>query len=76
MRIRSERAPDPADRRRNVVTITAEGGLLLDRLDALLASLQDDLLAPLAEPERRQLVELLTRLVEHHARATPPEPGG
>ncbi|WP_185089413.1 MarR family winged helix-turn-helix transcriptional regulator [Nonomuraea muscovyensis] len=71
-----ERAPDPADRRRNVVTITAEGGLLLDRLDALLASLQDDLLAPLAEPERRQLVELLTRLVEHHARATPPEPGG
>ncbi|WP_109524991.1 MarR family winged helix-turn-helix transcriptional regulator [Nocardia aurea] len=68
-----ERAPDPADRRRNVITMTPAGRRALDRLDALVASLQDDLLAPLAEPEREQLIELLARLVDHHGgRVAPP----
>ncbi|MFD1936776.1 MULTISPECIES: MarR family winged helix-turn-helix transcriptional regulator [Nonomuraea] len=64
-----ERAPDETDRRRNVITITQEGRKQLDRLDALLSTLQDQLLAPLTVAEREQLVELLGRLVEHHARA-------
>lgn len=64
-----ERAPDPADRRRNVITMTPEGRRHLERLDTLLVSLQADLLAPLTEPERDQLIELLTRMVDHHAQA-------
>jgi MarR family transcriptional regulator, lower aerobic nicotinate degradation pathway regulator len=60
------RTPDPADRRRNVVTITAEGESHLEQLDPVVADLQDDLLAPLTSDERRQLVRLLTKLVDHH----------
>jgi DNA-binding MarR family transcriptional regulator len=62
-----ERAPDPADRRRNVITITQQGRRHLRQLDKLLATIQDDLLAPLTQPERDQLTRLLTRLLEHHA---------
>ena len=60
------RTPDPSDRRRNVVTITATGRRRLRQLDATVAELQDDLLAPLTAGERRQLTDLLTKLVEHH----------
>jgi MarR family transcriptional regulator, lower aerobic nicotinate degradation pathway regulator len=60
------RTPDPHDRRRNVVTITDEGREHLERLDALVAKLQDDLLAPLTPAERSKLVRLLTKLVAHH----------
>jgi DNA-binding MarR family transcriptional regulator len=69
-----ERTPDPADRRRNVVTMTTRGRRHLRQLDKLVASIQDDLLAPLAQPERDQLIRLLTRLLDHHAPAahTPP----
>lgn len=63
-----ERAPDPADRRRNVITITQQGRRHLRRLDKLIAAIQDDLLAPLTQPERDQLTLLLARLLEHHAR--------
>jgi MarR family transcriptional regulator, lower aerobic nicotinate degradation pathway regulator len=63
-----ERAPDPRDRRRNVVTLTAAGRRHLRRLDTLVARAQDGLLAPLSPAERRQLVDLLTRVVDHHAR--------
>ncbi|MFG6193090.1 MarR family winged helix-turn-helix transcriptional regulator [Nonomuraea sp. JJY05] len=66
-----ERAPDPADRRRNVITITLEGLQQVRRLHTLIASLQDELFAPLSQPEREQLSGLLTRLLEHHSR-----PGG
>ncbi|ETK30912.1 MarR family winged helix-turn-helix transcriptional regulator [Microbispora sp. ATCC PTA-5024] len=64
-----ERAPDPADRRRNVITLTPEGRARLRRLDALLAELQDEVLAPLTGPERDRLIELLTLLADHHARS-------
>jgi DNA-binding MarR family transcriptional regulator len=60
-----ERRPDAADRRRNVVSITAAGGRRLRALEAVVARLQAELLAPLAAAERRQLVRLLHRLVEH-----------
>jgi DNA-binding MarR family transcriptional regulator len=61
------RAPDPADRRRNVVNITPAGTAHLRRLEELLADVQDELLAPLSAAERQQLIRLLTRILEHHA---------
>ena len=66
-----DRAPDPADRRRNVITMTPHGRRHLRRLDKLVAAIQEDLLAPLTQPERDQLVRLLTRLLDHHGRAWP-----
>jgi MarR family transcriptional regulator, lower aerobic nicotinate degradation pathway regulator len=61
------RSPDPADARRNVVTITASGTAQLARLDHVLTGVQDELLAPLSPAERAQLTGLLTRISEHHA---------
>jgi DNA-binding MarR family transcriptional regulator len=61
------RAPDPADRRRNVISITPAGAAHLGRLDEILAGVQDELLAPLSRAERQQLIELLSRILEHHA---------
>jgi DNA-binding MarR family transcriptional regulator len=65
-----ERTPDPTDRRRNVVTITPAGRRQLRKLDRLLGKVQDRLLAPLSADERRQLIHLLTRVVDHHAGTT------
>ncbi|MEU7712567.1 MarR family transcriptional regulator [Micromonospora chalcea] len=62
------RSPDPADRRRNVVTITAAGRRQLRRLEKRLAEVQDDLLAPLSADERADLTRLLARVLAHHTR--------
>ena len=59
-----ERAADPADRRRNVVTLTPRGTARLERLDHVLAGVQDELLAPLSGAERAELARLLTRLLD------------
>ncbi|MGI5170494.1 MarR family winged helix-turn-helix transcriptional regulator [Spirillospora sp. CA-253888] len=64
-----ERAPDPDDRRRNLIVISAQGRRHLRRLDKLLDDLHDELLAPLSPAERDQLVQLLTRLLDHHTRS-------
>jgi MarR family transcriptional regulator, lower aerobic nicotinate degradation pathway regulator len=61
------RAPDPADRRRNVISITPAGAAHLRRLDELLDGAQDELLAPLSPAERQQLIGLLNRILDHHA---------
>jgi DNA-binding MarR family transcriptional regulator len=61
------RTPDPADRRRNVISITPAGTAHLRRLDELLANVQDELLGPLSPAERKQLILLLNRIMEHHA---------
>ncbi|MGW6404637.1 MarR family winged helix-turn-helix transcriptional regulator [Streptomyces sp. NPDC055134] len=62
-----ERVPDPDDQRRNIITISAKGRRQLRRLDKVLDTLHDELLAPLNPTERDQLVELLNRLLDHHA---------
>jgi DNA-binding MarR family transcriptional regulator len=62
-----ERTADPADRRRNIVTITPAGTAHLQHLDGLLAGVQDELLAALSPAERQQLARLLTRVLEHQA---------
>ena len=63
-----ERTRDPEDRRRNIITITAAGVKQLQRLDGVLAEIQDELLAPLSADERDELVRLLRRVLEHHGR--------
>jgi DNA-binding MarR family transcriptional regulator len=63
-----ERAPDPDDQRRNIITISARGRRHLRRLDKVLDDLHDELLAPLSPAERDQFVQLLTRLLDHHDR--------
>jgi DNA-binding MarR family transcriptional regulator len=65
----AQRTPDPADHRRNVITITPAGTAHLERLDGLLAEVQDELLAPLSPGERGQLSRLLGRVLEHHTPA-------
>jgi MarR family transcriptional regulator, lower aerobic nicotinate degradation pathway regulator len=62
------RAPDPADRRRNAVTITEEGRRHLKRLDTLVADVQAEFLAPLSAADRAELTRILRLLVEHHSR--------
>ncbi|MFE9106362.1 MarR family winged helix-turn-helix transcriptional regulator [Actinomadura geliboluensis] len=61
-----DRSPDPSDRRRNVITLTAAGARHLRELDEVLTGIQDDLLAPLSPAEREQFTGLLTRLADHH----------
>ncbi|NKQ55401.1 MarR family transcriptional regulator [Amycolatopsis sp. K13G38] len=58
-----ERAPNPADRRQNIITLTARGHERLGTLEELLAGLEDELLAPLSTTEREQLTRLLAKLV-------------
>lgn len=72
-----ERAPDPADRRRNVISLTDAGKQQLRRLEKRLTERQDELLAPLSTEERQRLAELLSRLLDHHNRrtGTSEEPG-
>jgi MarR family transcriptional regulator, lower aerobic nicotinate degradation pathway regulator len=61
-----ERTPDPGDLRRNIITITAAGRRHLRKLDRLIDTAQDELLAPLSPAERTHLASLLTRIVDHH----------
>jgi MarR family transcriptional regulator, lower aerobic nicotinate degradation pathway regulator len=61
-----ERAPDPADGRRNTITLTASGRRQHKRLTALVAQAQDEIFAPLTPADRARLTTLLGRLVAHH----------
>ena len=65
-----ERTPDPSDRRRNVISLTAAGKRRLRVLEDRLAESQDELLAPLSPADRRKLTGLLTRLQAHHDQRT------
>lgn len=61
-----ERTPDPQDRRRNLVNLTATGRRHLDTLDTLIRTAQAELLAPLTGEEQRHLIRLLRTVVDHH----------
>jgi DNA-binding MarR family transcriptional regulator len=50
------------DRRRNIVSITAAGTSRLEALDSVLDGIQERLLAPLPEDERRQFLALMRRI--------------
>ncbi|WP_062209792.1 MarR family winged helix-turn-helix transcriptional regulator [Streptomyces sp. NBRC 109706] len=60
-----DRAPDPDDRRRNIVRISVRGDRHLRVLDTVLDDLHDRLLAPLSAAERDEFLRLLTRLLDH-----------
>ncbi|MEU5182335.1 MarR family transcriptional regulator [Streptomyces longwoodensis] len=66
------RDPDPADRRRNVITPTSAGRRRLERLDTLITDAQRELLAPLTPEQQKQLTGLLGILTDHHR---PQHPG-
>jgi DNA-binding MarR family transcriptional regulator len=68
-----KRATDQTDRRRNIITITALGRAHLRRLNALLAGVQDELLAPLSPGERQELASMLARVLDYHAGPKTPE---
>ena len=57
-----QRDVNPADRRRNVVSITAAGVRHLEELDSVVDEIQERLLAPLSEDERRQFITLMRRI--------------
>lgn len=57
-----KRKRDPHDGRRNVVTLTAAGRAELARLDAVVADIQERVLAPLSQSERSTLRRLLAKL--------------
>ena len=61
------RAPDPADKRRNVITIPGDGERRLAELDRVLAGVNDQIMAPLDHTERQQLFALLGRVNTHLA---------
>ena len=55
-------APDPEDRRRLVVSPTAEGRALFEGVAAEALAISAETLAPLTPAERRQILTLLARL--------------
>ena len=61
-----ERRRDVHDRRRHVVTLTAEGKRQLVKLRAIARRVEDELLAPLDEESRATLHGLLLRLASYH----------
>jgi DNA-binding MarR family transcriptional regulator len=56
------RAVDQNNRRRNIVSITAAGRKRLAALDRVVDDVQERVLAPLSQTERRQLTRLLQKL--------------
>jgi MarR family transcriptional regulator, lower aerobic nicotinate degradation pathway regulator len=62
------RAPDPADRRRNAITLTDEGRRRLKQLDLLIADAEAEFLAPLSETDRAELTRILKLIVGHHSK--------
>ena len=61
----TRREPDPADRRRNVITMTKRGVATLEHLDTALDDVQDAVLAPLTAKERKTFVGLLAKLARY-----------
>ena len=62
-----ERTVDPENKRRNIVILTPGGVDQLRDLDTVVDTVQDELLAPLTAPQRRQFTTLISRLVDDSA---------
>jgi DNA-binding MarR family transcriptional regulator len=71
-----ERAPDPEDKRRNVVTVTDRGRDRLRELDAIVKTAQEELLEPLDAAEREALSRLLAKLLGDRPEDMHPVVGG
>ncbi|MFF4602025.1 MarR family winged helix-turn-helix transcriptional regulator [Streptomyces sp. NPDC001339] len=56
------RTPDPADRRKNAVCLTAEGERRLEECTEAGEWANDELLAPLSAAEREEFLEMLRRI--------------
>lgn len=64
------RASAASDRRRKLLWLTPEGKAAVQDLTPSVEQVQQRILAPLTETERRQLVRLLRKLVTEHPRNT------
>jgi len=60
----SVRRRDPSDRRRHIVEITASGRRAIERADKARESLEDEVLKGLSADDRKQLRQLLERVLE------------
>jgi DNA-binding MarR family transcriptional regulator len=60
------RTPDPDDARRKVVDLSRRGDSRLRRLDAVLQSVQTEVLAPLDHEEQQIVIRLLAKLADRH----------
>ncbi|WP_431041422.1 MarR family winged helix-turn-helix transcriptional regulator [Streptomyces sp. P1-3] len=65
------RGPDPADRRKNAIAISAAGKRRLRRTQQLGDEANEELTAPLTAEERAQLIDLLTRIADPEADCAP-----
>ena len=59
-----KRTADPSNRRRNIVSITPAGRKQLGAFDKVLDEIQERVIAPLSQNERRQLTKLLRKLAD------------
>lgn len=56
------RQPDEVDRRRNIISITTSGLVAVDRVGSVVDGVQDVVLAPLSENQRKVFLRLLAKL--------------
>ncbi|MFF0338647.1 MarR family winged helix-turn-helix transcriptional regulator [Kribbella sp. NPDC004875] len=61
-----ERSPDPADGRRNIITITTAGKRQYRRLTNLIGKAQEEIFAPLSATDRTKLRSILGKLLAYH----------
>lgn len=59
-----EQRPGPADGRRKIVTLAPAGKEHLERLSALIADAQNELLRALSPSESKMIVDLLNRVLD------------
>jgi len=69
-----ERRRDPQDRRRHLVSLTADGKRMLSGLNKVARENEDAFLDPLTDAERETLHKLLLKLAEKHEPGCAPLP--
>lgn len=60
------RVRNPEDRRAVIVTLTESGAALRAEAETAVRQVQEDIVAPLTEPEREQLIRLLGKMAHAH----------